>query len=137
MRPGVEGAPMGSETLAGLTVLVVEDNRISREGLAVVLREEGAVVALAADGQETLTYLRSQPPPDLVLLDMMMPRMDGWQFLVERRRDPALAAVPVVITTERSIANAEWAASLGAAGCLRKPVDTEDVLREVRRCCRR
>jgi two-component system response regulator MprA len=128
---------MGSKTLAGLTLLVVEDNEILREGLAAVLRREGCAVALAADGEEALAYLRAKPPPDLVLLDMMMPRVDGWEFLVERRRNPALAAVPVVITTALSIANAEWATSLGAAGLLRKPVETEALIREVRRCRRR
>jgi CheY-like chemotaxis protein len=128
---------MGSKTLAGLTVVVVEDNRISREGLAVVLREEGAVVALAADGQETLAYLRSRPPPDLVLLDMMLPGIDGWGVLAERRRDPSMAAVPVLILTGLGIASPDWAASLGAAGYLRKPVDAEGLLAEIRRCCRR
>jgi CheY-like chemotaxis protein len=127
---------MDPGTLAGLTVLVVEDNRILREGLAVVLREEGCTVALAADGKEALACLRSQPPPAVVLLDMMMPVVDGWQFLKERRQTPALASVPVLIMTGLGIANAEWAASLGAAGLLRKPVEPEALLAEIRRCCR-
>jgi CheY-like chemotaxis protein len=126
-----------TKTLAGLTLLVVEDNEVVREGLAVVLRREGATVALAADGKEALACLRSKPPPDLVLMDMMMPGVDGWAALAETKRDPVLATVPVLIVTGLGVANAEWAASLGAAGFLRKPVETDALLREVRRCCGR
>jgi len=128
---------MDAGPLAGLTLLVVEDNEVTREGLAVVLRREGGTVVLAADGQEALACLRSEPPPDLVLLDMMMPGVDGWAALAETKRNPALAGVPVLIVTGLGVANAEWAASLGAAGCLGKPVETEELLREVRRCCGR
>jgi CheY-like chemotaxis protein len=128
---------MDSEALSGLTLLVVDDNEITREGLAAVLRREGCTVVLAGDGEQALACLRSGLVPDLILLDMMMPRVDGWAFLAERRRHPAAVAVPVVILTGLSIANAEWASSLGAAGLLRKPVETETVLAEVRRCCRR
>jgi CheY-like chemotaxis protein len=128
---------MGSETLTGLTLLVVDDHEITREGLAAVLRREGCTVVPAVDGEQALACLRSGLAPDLILTDMMMPKVDGWALLAARRRDRALAAVPVLILTSLSIANAEWAASLGAAGCLRKPLETEGVLRELRRCCRR
>jgi CheY-like chemotaxis protein len=128
---------MAPGTLAGLTVLVVDNNGSTRQGLALVLRREGCAVVLAADGEEGLAYLRAKPAPDLVVLDMILPGIDGWGVLAERQRDPSLATVPVLIMTGLSIASADWAASLGAAGYLRKPVDTEDVLREVRRCCRR
>src|SRR5262249_22765243 len=77
------------------TVLVVEDNEIAREGLAAVLARAGCAVALAAHAGEALAYLRHYPAPDLILLDMMMPVMDGWCFLMERRRNAALAAIPV------------------------------------------
>ena len=128
---------MGSETLTGLTLLVVDDHEITREGLAAVLRREGCQVAVAADGAKALALLRGGPAPDLILLDMMMPVLDGWHFLEERRRDPALALVPVLIMTGLGIAGDEWAASLGTAGVLRKPAETEALLREVRHCCGR
>ena len=93
-------------------ILVVEDNSIQREGLASVLRNEGYRVLAAADGEEALKYLRGDPTPDLLLLDMMMPQPDGWQFLGQLRRDPGMASVPIIITTGLGIASREWAISL-------------------------
>jgi CheY-like chemotaxis protein len=77
-----------------------------------------------------------EPVPDLILLDMLFtgsPDGDGWQFLRERQRRPDVAAVPVVLTTALGNASAEWAASLGAEGYLRKPMDVEPLLAEIRR----
>jgi CheY-like chemotaxis protein len=127
---------MASGTLAGRTVVVVDDNEIAREGLAVILRREGYRVVLVADGAQALALVRNGPAPDLVLLDMLTPTLDGWGFLQARRQEPALASVPVVITTALGIASPEWAASLGACGLLRKPIETPDLLGTVRRCCR-
>jgi two-component system response regulator MprA len=126
---------MSSDTPAGGTLLIVEDNEVVRARLAVVLRRAGYAVALAANGQEALSALRGGLRPDLILLDMLLPVADGWRFL-ERRRQPALAAVPVVILTGLGVASPEWATALGAAGLLRKPAETEALLREVRRCRR-
>jgi CheY-like chemotaxis protein len=128
---------MVSEALRGMRLLVVEDNEIAREGLALVLRRAGFVVVMAADGEEALAHLRSGPPPDLILLDMMLPGTDGWAFLERRRREPAVASVPILITTGLGVASAEWAEALGAVGCLRKPIETETLFREVTRCCAR
>jgi CheY-like chemotaxis protein len=124
---------MNSEAPVAGTLLVVEDNEVVREGLAVILRRGGYTVALAADGQEALAYLRRGTRPDLILLDMLTPVVDGWRFMEQRKREPALAAIPVVITTGLGVASAEWATSLGAVGYLRKPVETEELLREVSR----
>jgi CheY-like chemotaxis protein len=128
---------MPEQTLFGTSLLLVENNGVTREGLAAVLRREGCRVALAADGEEALTYLRQAPPPDLMLLDMLLPVVDGWGVLKELRSNPALAGVPAVVVTGLSIATPAWAASLGAAGLLRKPVETDALLAEVRRCRRR
>jgi CheY-like chemotaxis protein len=125
---------MSADTPGSGTLLIVEDNEVVREGLAVVLRRAGYAVALAANGQEALAALRGGVRPDLILLDMLLPAVDGWRFLEQRRQEPALAAIPVVIMTGLGVAGPEWAASLGAAGLLRKPVATEELLREVRRC---
>jgi CheY-like chemotaxis protein len=126
---------MASGTLAGRTLLVVEDNATAREGFAAALRREGCRVVLAADGAEALSLVRATPAPDLILLDMLTPVADGWCFLRERRRDPTAASIPVVIVTALSIASPEWAAALGAAGLIRKPVEPDILLREVRRLC--
>ena len=119
--------------MPGETILVAEDNAVEREGLAVVLRQRGYTVLTAHDGAEALKLLQAGPAPGLILLDMLMPGCDGWQFLDRRQPSPALAAVPVVLMKGLAEAGADWAASLGAVGFLRKPCDVEALLAEVRR----
>ena len=113
--------------MPGKTLLVVEDNAIEREGLAAVLRQEGYSVIPAANGKEALDCLESGAPPDLLLLDMMMSEIDGWQLLKMLRRRPELLALPVIIVTGLGIANLEWARSVGAVGLVRKPIDLEQL----------
>ncbi len=118
------------------TVLVVEDDPVQREGLRSLLEREGYAVTVAASPGEALALLQGPPAPDLVLLDMLHPRSqdgDGWHFLHRRQQLPDLQAIPVVIVTALGNASPEWAASLGAGGLLRKPVDGDQVLAEVRR----
>src|SRR5437867_3435961 len=79
---------------------------------------EGYSVVKSLSGKEARDYLSTEPAPDLILLDMMMPRHDGWQFLNQRKGSPSQAAIPVVIITALGIASPEWAASLGAGGLL-------------------
>ncbi|HZV07547.1 MAG TPA: response regulator [Gemmataceae bacterium] len=121
--------------MAGGTILIVEDNAIQREILAGMLRQQGFSVLLAADGQEALNVLE-RSAADLILLDMLISNapLDGWWFLKQRRQNPRLAAIPVLITTALSIASNEWAASLGATEVVRKPVDVEPLLEAIQRC---
>jgi two-component system chemotaxis response regulator CheY len=112
------------------TILVVEDNDICREGLATVLRHQGYQVIAVRHGQEALDLLEAGPVPDLILLDMLMPVLDGWSFLSEVAKYPP---IPIVITTS-TILTPEWAACHGCVGFLRKPILTEDLLAEVKRC---
>jgi CheY-like chemotaxis protein len=114
---------------------LVEDDDVTRDVLARVLREEGYLVAEATDGLEALEQLRGGLKPNLILLDMMLPGLDGWQVLKARDRNPALATVPVLIITAVGIASDAWASSLGAAGLLHKPVEPDTLLAEVERCC--
>ncbi len=113
-------------------ILVVEDNDVSREGFANVLRRAGYGVMLAADGREASNLLQSGESPDLVLLDMLMPVLDGWQFLKWRAARPQ-PAVPVIITTGTNLSS-EWARDHGCQGFLRKPIETAALLEEVGRC---
>jgi CheY-like chemotaxis protein len=113
------------------TLLVVEDNRLTREGLGVVLQQEGYQVALAANGQAALDHLGTGPRPDLVLLDMLMPVLDGWHFLGKFQQGKT-NAIPVVIVTGTNLTH-EWAQDHGCQGFLRKPVEAEGLLAEVRR----
>ena len=113
-------------------VLLVEDNEVEREGMAFILRHEGYTVATALDADGAVAFLRAHPETAVVLLDMLLPGKDGWRFLAERRTDPALAAVPVVITTAIRVASPEWARSLGAQAFFRKPVPVAAMLDEAR-----
>ena len=116
------------------TVLVVEDNEIEREGIAVVLRRAGHTVALIGDGREALAHIRANPAPGLILTDLMMPVMDGWRFLEELRHLLDFSSVPVLVITGNTAIGPEWAEAHGCAGLLRKPFDTGDLLAAVRRC---
>ena len=82
------------------SVLIVDDDVDIREVLAETLVDRGFDVATAANGLEALEVLRGpSPPPSVILLDLMMPIMDGYSFLAQRRADPALAAIPLAIVT--------------------------------------
>ena len=78
-------------------VLLVEDDADSRDALTAVLEQYGFVVCEATDGQQALEQLAAGYRPCAILLDLMMPRMDGWQFRETQRRDPALSGVPVAL----------------------------------------
>jgi CheY-like chemotaxis protein len=132
---GEGGVPAAARMLLGRTILVVEDDEATREWLMLFLRREGCAVIAVGDSEEALAYLRAAQAPNLIVLDMLTPRMDGWDFLEQRRREPALARIPVLITTALGVASPEWAAALGATGCLRKPADVEALLSEIHRLC--
>jgi CheY-like chemotaxis protein len=114
-------------------VLVVEDNEVAREGLAVVLGGAGYEVALAANGQEALDLLRAGPAFDLILLDMLMPVLDGWRFPARLVREGTRARAPIVVATGANL-TLEWARDHGCQGFLKKPINSEPLLAEVRRC---
>jgi CheY-like chemotaxis protein len=126
---------MAEEDRAGKTLLVVEDHFIEREGLATLLRHEGYTVAVAPNTPAALELLRSGLTPDVILLDLMMPGGGGWGFVAERRHDPRLAAVPVIITTGLGEGDPDWVQALGAVAAFGKPLPVEDLLREIRRLC--
>ncbi len=126
---------MTSSPQSGKRILIIEDNVITREGLAVVLQREGYTVAGVGNGQEALGFLRNSPAPNLVPLDMMLPVLDGWSFLAHYKQNTALTAIPVLILTALSVASPEWALSLGAVGVLRKPIDVEPLLKAIQRYC--
>jgi CheY-like chemotaxis protein len=113
-------------------ILLVDDDRDVIDALRLVLSEEGYDVATASNGYEALVYLKSHsPPPSLILLDVMMPIMDGYEFRIEQQRDPAIARIPVVVVTAGAIG--ERVAEMGVTGLLRKPFDLERLLRELAR----
>jgi CheY-like chemotaxis protein len=107
---------------SGSTILVVDDNGDQRDTLAELLGMAGYRVACAANGREALAYLRNNPPPRLILLDLRMPLMSGWEFRAEQRRDPLLAGIPVLVLSGGADLHGE-VAGLDAAGYLVKPTD--------------
>jgi CheY-like chemotaxis protein len=115
-------------------ILVVEDDDTVREALAMVLEHEGYRVGVAADGAEALALLRGGLSPCLILLDLMMPVMDGWQFRREQLNDPRLAPIPVVVVSAHTRA-AEFAAAPGIADVIAKPIDFDRLLDTLQRHC--
>jgi CheY-like chemotaxis protein len=113
------------------TALVVDDDRDIREALKEILEDEGYPVATAANGREALAVLARLPRPCVVLLDLMMPVMDGWEFLREGRARAALTDVPVFVVTASSIAEAP----AGATALLKKPFDISRVLKILQEHC--
>ena len=113
-------------------ILIVDDDAATRAAVALLLRLTGYETAEAADGQEALSYLRANPAPALILLDLMMPVMDGWQFLAERHSEPALTAIPVVIFTAAGGLESPALRALGAEDILHKPADPDELLAAVR-----
>jgi CheY-like chemotaxis protein len=115
-------------------VLVVDDDPSIREVLAIILGAEGYQVLTAADGQKALELLRDGAMPQVILLDLMMPVMNGWAFREEMQRDATFAPIPVLVMTgDGEIA--DKTARLSAAGFLRKPIALTDLLETVARFC--
>jgi two-component system chemotaxis response regulator CheY len=114
-------------------VLLVEDDEDARQALADVLEENGYHVAAARHGAEALTKLRELDGRcQLILLDLMMPVMNGWDFRRKQKAIPALAGIPVLLMSAGARLAAE-AGDLGAVGTITKPVEVSDLLDKVRR----
>jgi CheY-like chemotaxis protein len=109
-------------------LLIVEDDDGARTALGDIFDFEGYRVALAANGEEALEYLRTEPLPDLIVLDLQMPIMNGWQFRREQNRDSRLAEVPVVVITAF-----QSAGDIDVEEVVYKPIDIERLLSVVHR----
>ena len=117
----------------GKTVLIVDDDFALREALCAALEGEGFSVASAGNGREALDYIREQGPPCVVLLDLMMPIMNGWEFRAVQRQDPELSSIPVVVLSAFSRATDEELRDV--KDFLRKPVTLTELLNTIRRYC--
>jgi CheY-like chemotaxis protein len=112
-------------------VLVVDDDQGGLEALSDILEYEGYRVERAQNGLQALEHLKqSRPLPSLIILDLLMPVMDGWEFRTRQKEDPELAAVPVLVITAISAT-----AGIDAAEILHKPIDVDALLRAVARHC--
>jgi CheY-like chemotaxis protein len=113
------------------TVLIVDDDADIRDVMKIFLEADGYHVNVAADGFDALEQLQAGPRPDLILLDLMMPRLDGEQFMKQFRAS-RFPDIPVVIMSGCTSAENK-ARELMAACCLMKPVEGEKLLTTVRR----
>jgi CheY-like chemotaxis protein len=115
------------------SVLIVEDDPDTREMIGRFLELEGFTVAFAANGKQALDRLDAGTPTCVILLDLMMPVMDGWEFRRQQIRQARLARIPVVVV---SAAGQDLIEQIHADHYLTKPLDLEELLRTVTRFCR-
>lgn len=126
-----------NQNASGRNILVVDDDAALRNTLVEVLEEEGYRATAACNGMEALEVLRTLPaPPTLILLDMMMPVMDGWAFRAEQKKDPLLSEIPVVIFSAQGRVK-EMASQVSASAYLKKPLLLKELLEMVEKFCGR
>jgi signal transduction histidine kinase len=123
-------SPGFEQRAASRSLLVIEDDADIRDALDGLLSMEGFRVAGCSNGHEALEWLRTSPKPDLILLDLMMPVMDGWQFRVAQKDDPQFASIPVLALSADSTAKA---AAIDAEAYLKKPVDYDTLIETIDR----
>jgi len=117
-------------------VLIVEDDPDIRDSIATLLEDEGIAVATATNGAEALMLLRGDrlAPPSVILLDLMMPVMDGEQFRAEQVRDDRIAQIPVVVLSGHAYARSV-AQSMNVDDVMIKPLSLTRLLSIVERYC--
>jgi CheY-like chemotaxis protein len=123
------GAPIVSDDFIG-TVLIAEDDEAIRDGLSMSLEIEGYRVLTAANGREALEVLPTLQPPCLLLLDLLMPVMNGWELLEAKNREPGLAAIPVVVLSATESKDLP-----GVAAFVPKPYQLDKVIGAIRKHC--
>lgn len=115
------------------TVLIVDDDADIRAVLSEFLEDEGYSIATAGNGREALAYLHAHPLTSVILLDLMMPIMNGFQFRAAQQSDPAMSSIPVVVMTARGPLAP---ASMGVDDVLQKPMDLDSLLLSLSRAQR-
>ena len=120
------------EELRDSTILIADDNPQNVELLQAYLEELGCRVVSAADGQETLKKVASAKP-DLILLDIMMPKMSGFEICRKLKRDPATAGIPIcMVTALTEVGDIERAVEAGTDDFLSKPINRWELVTRVR-----
>jgi CheY-like chemotaxis protein len=122
LRASREGQPIMREA----KILVVEDDDDIRDSLKELLEEEGYQVDTAANGEQALNRLRGEAP-QLILLDLMMPVMDGWEFQRQLRDSPSLSGVPIIVISASKFSREP----LNAAAFIPKPLDAGVLLETI------
>lgn len=112
-------------------ILIIDDDEAIRLTLQLVLEKENYTVFTAENGQEGLEMLSEIPRPCLILLDLMMPIMDGWEFLNVKQNDSSFSKIPVVIISAFS----DQAKKMKVDGFLKKPIDLKELLQIIGKFC--
>jgi CheY-like chemotaxis protein len=116
-------------TFEGRLVLIVEDDVRNIFALTSVLEPKGAKIEIARNGREALTALKDKPGIDLVLMDIMMPEMDGLEAMREIRKQPVFSKLPIIALTAKAMADdREQCLEAGANDYIAKPVDVDKLL---------
>ena len=117
------------------TVLIIEDEKLIIVSTQMVLEAAGFRVESATNGEDGIGKAKSQSP-DLILLDIMMPGIDGWETLTRLKRDAATANIPVVIFTAREHSRGhQKSAEMGAVDYFRKPFEPDELIELVEKHC--
>jgi CheY-like chemotaxis protein len=112
-------------------VLLADDDPEIREVVAIVLEPYGFETLVAADGEEAIRLVKLNPDIDVIVADLMMPRVSGGELLKALTADPSLRHIPVIVLSGDNSAK-ETARSLGATACLQKPVDLSELVARLR-----
>jgi CheY-like chemotaxis protein len=114
------------------TVIIVEDEEEARTFLAYILELEGFSVAGFANGREALDYLQDSRQPCVIIADILMPVMNGFEFRAALLREPRFAGIPLIVVTALE---PSAAAEMSAVRMFRKPIDVEGLLATIREYC--
>ena len=118
-------------------VMIVEDDEDIRADLSAILRVKGFIVEEAANGREALARLRAGDRPCAIVLDLMMPVMNGWELRAAMRADAALADIPVIVVSGAGRIPDDEAATLAPSAVLVKPFELAELIALVSRFCSR
>lgn len=130
MANRVEEAVGATRQQESLRVMVIEDDHAVREGLGLLLEADGHSVVACSRAARALGHLREGPAPDLIVLDLLMPQMDGWEFRIEQKKEPRWASIPIIALSADRSAKAR---AIDAAAYLSKPIGDRLFLDTVRR----
>jgi CheY-like chemotaxis protein len=120
---------------SGPTLLVVDDDANIARALSNLLEDEGYRVVAAENGKQGLELVGAGLRPSAIILDLMMPVMDGWDFRAEQLKDPAISQTPVIVLTATGFSRTTIREQFGGVEYLAKPPSTDHLLDTLRRVC--